>query len=104
MRTLLENLREDQRANALGGVKCGGRYIANDIGQAIAEIVALQSKVADLLEAAQLLEAAELGRDDDCEECSGEGLPEACGRCSPPFDDARVKRRLAIAKAKSVSQ
>lgn len=57
----------------------------------------------DLLEAAQLLEAAEDNRDDDCEECGGEGEPEACGKCFPPFDDARVKRRLAIAKATGAS-
>lgn len=53
----------------------------------------------DLLEAALLLEAAEENRRDDCEECGGEGEPEACGICFPPFDDARIKRRLAIAKA-----
>jgi hypothetical protein len=53
----------------------------------------------DLLAAAQAQEAAELGRDDDCEECGGQGEPEACGKCFPPFDDARVMRRLAIAKA-----
>jgi hypothetical protein len=51
----------------------------------------------DLLEAAQLLEAAELARGPDCEECGGEGEPEACGLCFPKFDDARIKRRLAIA-------
>lgn len=53
----------------------------------------------DLLEAAEMLEAAELGRQ-DCEECDGEGEPEACGTCFPAFDDARVKRRLAIEKAR----
>lgn len=52
----------------------------------------------DLLEAAQLLEAAEHARQ-DCAECEGEGEPEACGICFPSFDDARVKRRLAIVKA-----
>ena len=53
----------------------------------------------DLLEAAQLLEAAELARGPNCEECGGEGEPEACGLCFPRFDDARIKRRIAIAKA-----
>ena len=52
----------------------------------------------DLLEAAQLLEKAEHNRQ-FCDECEDEGEPEACGKCSPSFDDARVKRRLAIAKA-----
>lgn len=52
----------------------------------------------DLLEACKLLEAAELARQ-FCEECEDEGEPEACGTCFPAFDDARVKRRLAIVKA-----
>ena len=53
----------------------------------------------DLLEACQLLEEAEHLRQ-FCEECDGgEGEPEACSTCFPKFDDARVKRRLAIAKA-----
>ena len=52
----------------------------------------------DLLEAAEMLERAEDGRQ-DCEECEGEGEPEACGICFPSFDDARIKRRLAIEKA-----
>lgn len=52
----------------------------------------------DLLEAAQLLEAAEHARQ-FCEECEDDGEPEACGTCFPAFDDARVKRRLAIVKA-----
>ena len=52
----------------------------------------------DLLEAARLLEDAELDRD-ACPECEGEGEPEACGTCFPTFDDARIKRRRAIAKA-----
>ena len=52
----------------------------------------------DLLEAALILEDAENKRQ-YCDECDGEGEPEACGKCFPAFDDARVKRRLAIAKA-----
>ncbi len=54
----------------------------------------------DLLEAAKLLEVAEDERQ-YCEECEGEGEPEACGTCFPMFDDARIKRRLAIAKAET---
>lgn len=52
----------------------------------------------ELLEAAQLLEAAEHNRQ-FCDECEDEGEPEACGKCFPAFDDARIKRRLAIAMA-----
>jgi hypothetical protein len=59
----------------------------------------LMTAAPDLLEAAQLLEAAELARGPDCPECFGEGEPEACGICFPKFDDARIKRRVAIAKA-----
>lgn len=51
----------------------------------------------DLLAAAQLLEIAEHSRQ-DCDECEGEGEPEACGKCFPAFDDARIRRRNAIAK------
>lgn len=57
----------------------------------------------DLLQAAVMLEAAEQSRD-GCPECEGEGEPEACGKCFPAFDDARIARRLAIAKAEGVSQ
>ncbi len=53
----------------------------------------------DLLEAAALLEAAEDFNANDCDECEGQGEPEACPKCFPLFDDARIKRRLAIAKA-----
>jgi hypothetical protein len=45
MRTLLENLREDEQAESLRGVQCGGRFLVNDIGQAIAEIERLQAMV-----------------------------------------------------------
>lgn len=54
----------------------------------------------DLLEAAQLLETAETHHA-NCEECEGMGVPELCPVCFPLFDDARVKRRLAIAKAQA---
>lgn len=55
MRTLLENLKEDERSAALRGVKCAGRYVANDIGQAIAEIERL-NQWADGFSDAQLKE------------------------------------------------
>lgn len=58
----------------------------------------LFAAASDLLEAARLLEAAEVERQ-DCGECDGEGEPEECGLCFNKFDDARIKRRLAIAKA-----
>lgn len=52
----------------------------------------------DLLAAAQLLEKAEDAHA-HCDECEGEEIPELCPKCFPLFDDARVKRRNAIAKA-----
>lgn len=52
----------------------------------------------DLLEAAELLEKAEDAHA-NCSECDGEEVPELCPKCFPLFDDARIKRRLAIAKA-----
>ena len=52
----------------------------------------------ELLQSAILLERAEHRRQ-FCEECEGDGEPEACGNCFPAFDDARVSRRCAIFKA-----
>jgi len=52
----------------------------------------------DLLAAARLLEAAETAHV-NCPECEGEDIPELCPRCFPAFDEARIARRLAIAKA-----
>lgn len=52
----------------------------------------------DLLAAAQKLEAAETFHA-NCTECEGEEVPKLCEKCFPHFDDARVMRRLAIAKA-----
>jgi hypothetical protein len=54
----------------------------------------------DLLEACKMLEVAEEAWA-NCEDCGGEGMPEACGTCFPAHDDARIKRRIAIAKAGS---
>ena len=45
MRTLLENLREDERAPVLKDIKWAGRYVVNDIGQAVAEIVFLRGQL-----------------------------------------------------------
>lgn len=53
----------------------------------------------DLLAACEMFEDAEDKRQ-HCEECEGEGEPEACGTCFPFFDDARVMRRIAIEKAR----
>lgn len=53
----------------------------------------------DLLECAEILEKAEETRA-NCDECEGEGPPELCEKCFPLFDDARVKRRAALAAAK----
>ena len=52
----------------------------------------------ELLEAAQSLETAELHRM-NCDECEGDDVPELCATCFPLFDDARLRRRAAIAKA-----
>lgn len=52
----------------------------------------------ELLQSAILLERAEHQRQ-FCDECEGDGEPEACGKCFPAFDDARISRRLAICKA-----
>lgn len=62
---------------------------------------ALMIAAPDLLEAAEALERAEDFNANDCDECEGDGTaPELCPKCFPLFDDARVKRRAAIAKAK----
>lgn len=53
----------------------------------------------DLYEAAALLEAAEDAHA-NCPECDGEIIPELCPVCFPLFDDARLKRRAALAKAR----
>ena len=37
---------------------------------------------------------------DDCPECGGEGVPETCGECFPKADDARLKRRAALTRAR----
>lgn len=53
----------------------------------------------DLFECAEILEKAEEAHA-NCDECEGEGAPELCVKCFPLFDDARVKRRAALAAAK----
>jgi hypothetical protein len=58
----------------------------------------LITAAADLLAAAIKLEEAEAFHA-NCTECDGDGVPEECGACFPLFDDARVMRRAAIAKA-----
>lgn len=52
-----------------------------------------------LLTAAELLEQAEETHA-NCDECGGENVPELCPICFPLFDDARIARRLAIAKVR----
>jgi hypothetical protein len=54
----------------------------------------------ELLAAAKKLEEAE-DFNANCDECEGEGVPELCEKCFPLFDDARVMRRIAIAKAEA---
>lgn len=58
----------------------------------------LHAAALDLLDAAIALEKAETYHA-NCAECDGDGAPEACPRCFPLFDDARLKRRAAIDKA-----
>jgi hypothetical protein len=52
------------------------------------------------LEAARLLEAAELFHA-NCEECGGDAEMELCGECFPLADAARLKRREALKKARA---
>jgi hypothetical protein len=73
--------------------------IARVFGDKRAERAALIAAAPDLLAAAQKLEEAETFNA-NCQECDGEGVPELCEHCFPLFDDARVMRRNAIAKAK----
>jgi len=61
--------------------------------------ISAEAAAADLLEAAEKLERAEDHYHNDCRECEGEGVPELCETCFPLFDDARIARRAAIAKA-----
>lgn len=54
----------------------------------------------ELYEAADLLEKAETAWA-NCDDCEGvERIPELCGECFPLFDEARLKRRAALAKAR----
>lgn len=56
--------------------------------------------VNELYKAAKLLEEADDFHSNDCPECEGETEPpELCGTCFPKFDEARIARRNAIAKA-----
>lgn len=57
----------------------------------------------ELLEAALLLESAEAAHA-NCDECEAEWPPELCGSCFPPFDEARLKRKDAIAKASGTAE
>lgn len=59
----------------------------------------LAAAAPDLAEAAALQEAAEDAHA-NCPECDGEEVPECCPVCFPLFDDARLKRRAALAKAR----
>lgn len=75
-----------------------GRVICEVVGgtQADAHVIAAAP---DLLAAAEALERAEDAHA-NCDECGGSYMPELCETCFPLFDDARIKRRKAIAKAK----
>lgn len=70
-----------------------------EIDQESLSYARLMAASPDLLAACQLQEAAEEFNCNKCENCFGEGEPEACEVCFPKFDDARVARRAAIARA-----
>lgn len=53
----------------------------------------------DFAEAAVLQDAAEEAHA-NCPECDGQIIPELCPTCFPLFDDARMKRWAALAKAR----
>ena len=65
--------------------------------------MALLAAAPALLAACEALEAAE-DANANCTECEGLGVPELCPACFPLFDDARLKRRAAIARAEGVTE
>lgn len=87
---------ETQRMRDLGTIVVE----LNDCGfdNAVELIDRLTKERDALLAAAVALEKAEEDHA-NCQECDGEGVPELCEECFPLFDDARILRRLAIAKA-----
>ena len=40
----------------------------------------------------------------NCKECDGEVEPEACGECSPFADDARLRMRAALDRARGTKR
>lgn len=74
-----------------------------DVGGASASEQRLNARIAaaahELLAAATMLERAETAHA-NCSECEGEEIPELCPKCFPKFDNARLARRAAIAKAR----
>lgn len=74
-----------------------GEYLGGDAGRLEANAKLIAAAPA-LLEAAKLQEAAEAAQA-DCDECEPGDSAELCPKCFPAFDDARIKRRLAIASA-----
>lgn len=72
-----------------------GRYVcANTVSVAIDEIKQLR----DALTAYATLDEAHA----NCEECEGLGAPEACEKCFPLADAARLKMRAALAQPEHV--
>ena len=72
------------------------RVIFSNLDKATAHRLAA---VNELRDAAQKQEDAELAHA-NCPECDGQGVPELCPKCFPLFDDARLTRRAALAKAR----
>ena len=64
------------------------------------DIEAASNAVNHAVKALELQEAAEEAHA-NCDECGGEEVPELCPVCFPLYDDARIARRLILARVGS---
>ncbi len=71
--------------------------LTNIVVEAEKERVKLQEVVKELTVAIEETEALDFR--DGCPECGGQVMPELCSTCHPAADEARLKRRAALAKA-----
>lgn len=83
---------ENARLRAWAEDEQRGRHKAED------DRVSIRGAWSGAVEVLKLQEAAEQAHL-KCSECEGEEIPELCPKCFPLYDDARIKRRMAIAKA-----